>query len=69
MTALELAVKELTTTYGDLDLIARSLQVDAAEVAAALEAAEPDSAAGVALRLLAKYNPLVSPAKASKKSL
>jgi NACalpha-BTF3-like transcription factor len=69
MTALELAIEELTTTYGDLDLIARSLQVDAAEVAAALEAAEPDSAAGVALRLLAKYNPLVSPAKASKKSL
>lgn len=69
MTALELAIEELTTTYGDLDLIARSLQVDAAEVAAAFEAAEPDSAAGVALRLLAKYNPLVSPAKASKKSL
>jgi hypothetical protein len=69
MTALELAVKELTTTYGDLDLIARSLQVDAAEVDAALAAAESDSAQGVALRLLAKYNPFVPVVKVSKKSL
>lgn len=63
MTALELAVKELTSTYGDLDIIARSLQVDAAEVDAALAAAEPDSAEGVALRALAKYNPYTPPKK------
>ena len=59
MIALELAVKELTATYGDLEMIARSLPVDASEVDAALAIVEPDSAEGVALRLLAKYNPFV----------
>ena len=66
MTALELAIKELASTYGDLDVIARSLQVDAAEVDAALATTEPDTAEGVALRFLAKYNPYTAPAKASK---
>lgn len=68
MAALELAVQELITTHGDLEIIARSLPVDAAEVNAALAAAAPDSAEGVALRLLAKYNPFVPPVKVSKKS-
>ena len=68
MTALELADQELTTARGDLEIIARSLPVDAAEVNVALAAAEPDSAEGVALRLLAKYNPFVPPLKVSKKS-
>jgi hypothetical protein len=63
MTALELAVQELTSAYGDLDVIARSLQVDASEVDAALAAAEPDTAKGVALRILAKYNPYTPPKK------
>ena len=66
MTALELAIKELASTYGDLDVIARSLQVDAAEVDAALATTEPDTAEGVALRFLAKYNPYTAPIKASK---
>ena len=68
MTGLESVVAELTTTYGDLDLIARASPVDAAEVDAALALAEPDSAEGVALRLLAKYNPFAPPKEASKKS-
>lgn len=68
MTALELAVQELTAARGDLEIIARSLPVDAAEVNAALAAAAPDSAEGVALRLLAKYNPIVQTVKVSKKS-
>jgi hypothetical protein len=42
--------------------------VDAAEVDAALAIAEIDTAEGVALRLLAKYNPFVPLVKASKKS-
>jgi hypothetical protein len=37
------------------------LTVDAAEVDSALAAAEPDSAEGVALRVLAKYNPYTKP--------
>lgn len=60
MNALELAIEMLTTTYGDLDSTARSLQVDAAAVHQALITADPDSAQGVALRLLAKYNPVIS---------
>jgi hypothetical protein len=68
MTALQLAVQTLTTIRGDLEIIARSSPVDAAEVDAALTAANPDSAEGVALRLLAKYNPFVPPAKVIKNS-
>lgn len=60
MSALEKAVLALTTATGDLDLIARFSVVDAKEVAEALLDAEPDSAVGVALRLLAKYNPVVT---------
>lgn len=58
MDSLELAIETLTTTYGDLNAVARSLPVDAASVAQALLVAAPDSAEGVALRLLAKYNPV-----------
>ena len=65
MDALELAIETLTTTYGDLEAIARSLQVDAAAVHQALLAADPDSAQGVALRLLAKYNPVMAVTMAS----
>jgi len=57
MKSLEKALESLTTATGDLDLIARFLVVDAKEVAKALLTTEPDSAEGVALRLLAKYNP------------
>lgn len=55
------AVEQMVSAMGDLELIARGLPVDGAEVAAALSACEQDSAEAVALRLLAKYNP--APAK------
>jgi hypothetical protein len=60
MTTLEEAVDMLVSTNKDLDLMARFLSVDAQEVHAALEGTDEDSADGVALRLLAKYNPLPS---------
>jgi hypothetical protein len=68
MTALDQAVLDLTTATGDLDLIARFSVVDANEVAGALMTVEADSAEGVALRLLAKYNPIVQTVNVSKKS-
>mgnify|MGYP003656152211 CR=1 FL=1 len=58
MDSLNQVVEGLTSASGDLDLIARFSVVDANEVAAALLIAEADSAEGVALRLLAKYNPV-----------
>jgi hypothetical protein len=68
MTALDQAVLDLTSATGDLDLIARFSVVDANEVAGALLTVEADSAEGVALRLLSKYNPIVQTVKVSKKS-
>ncbi len=59
METLDQVVEGLVSANGDLDLIARFSVVDANEVAAALLIAEADSAEGVALRLLAKYNPVV----------
>jgi hypothetical protein len=67
MNALDQVVEGLVSATGDLDLIARFSVVDANEVAAALADAEADSAEGVALRLLAKYNP-VTPSANSKKA-
>ena len=66
METLDQVVKRLTSANGDLDLIARFAVVDANEVAAALVSVEADSAEGVVLRLLAKYNPVVVVAKKSK---
>lgn len=60
MDALEQAILALTSATGDLDLIARFSVVDANEVADALLTVEPDSTEGVALRYLAKYNPVAS---------
>ena len=57
---LEEAVDMLVSTNKDLDLMARFLSVDAHEIHTALEGTDADSADGVALRLLAKYNPLPS---------
>jgi hypothetical protein len=57
METLDQVVEGLTSATGDLDLIARFSVVDANEVAAALADAEADSAEGVVLALLAKYNP------------
>ena len=49
------AIKFIVETYGDIDLVARNLDVDACEVFEAT--AEPDTAEAVALTLLKKYNP------------
>ena len=51
------AVAMLTSAQADLDLIARGLPVDAAEVAKMMTIADEDSAEMVALKYLAKYNP------------
>lgn len=56
MESLNQVVEGLVSANGDLDLIARFSLVDSTEVAAALANVEADSAEGVALRLLAKYN-------------
>ena len=66
METLDQVVEGLVSATGDLDLIARFSVVDANEVAAALASADADSAEGVALALLAKYNPVVAVAKKSK---
>lgn len=60
MNSLDQAIQDLTTATGDLDLIARFSVVDANDVADALLTVEADSAEGVALRLLAKYNPVAA---------
>ena len=49
------AIEVIVETYGDINLVARTLIVDASEVAQAT--AEPDTAEAVALALLKKYNP------------
>ena len=66
METLDQVVEGLTSAIGDLDLIARFSVVDANEVAAALLVADADSAQGVALRLLAKYNPVAVVSKKAK---
>lgn len=67
METLDQVVEGLVSANGDLDLIARFSVVDADEVAAALLVADADSAQGVALRLLAKYNPVVVVPSANRK--
>lgn len=66
MSTFDQTVEGLVSANGDLDLIARFSVVDADEVAAALAIADADSAQGVALRLLAKYNPVVVVTKKAK---
>ena len=48
------AIKAIVTSYGDIELVARGLVVDGAELAKAT--AKPDTAEAVALALLRKYN-------------
>lgn len=48
------AIETIVTSYGDINLVARGLDVDAGELAKAT--AEPDTAEAVALALLRKYN-------------
>lgn len=67
MATLQQALDALMSTYGSLDVIAQSSTVDADEVAIALAELEvEDSAEGVALRALAKYNPVVAKAPVVK---
>ena len=60
---LKAAIKTLSSTYQSLDLVAQGCTVDAAEVDAALKAAEPDTVEAVCLQALAKYNPYTPPKK------
>lgn len=64
MMTVEEAIATIVEAYGDIDLVARSLIVNAAEVASAT--AEPDTAEAVALALLQKYNPYTAPKATTK---
>lgn len=48
------AIEMIVTSYGDIEVVARGLVVDAGELAKAT--AKPDTAEAVALALLKKYN-------------
>jgi hypothetical protein len=48
------AIEAIVTSYGDIEVVARGLAVDADELAKAT--AEPDTAEAIALALLKKYN-------------
>ena len=48
------AIETIVTSYGDIEVVARGLVVDAGELATAT--AQPDTAEAVALALLKKYN-------------
>lgn len=48
------AIEAIVTSYGDIDLVARGMVVDADELAKAT--AKPDTAEAIALALLKKYN-------------
>ena len=48
------AIEAIVTSYGDINLVARGLEVDAGELAKAT--AKPDTAEAIALALLRKYN-------------
>jgi hypothetical protein len=48
------AIEVIVTSYGDINLVARGLVVDASELAKAT--AKPDTAEAIALALLKKYN-------------
>jgi hypothetical protein len=56
---LKAAIKLLSSTYQSLDIVAQGCVVDAAEVDAALKAADPDTVEAVCLQVLAKHNPSV----------
>jgi hypothetical protein len=48
------AIQAIVTSYGDINLVARGMVVDAGELAKAT--AKPDTAEAIALALLKKYN-------------
>lgn len=49
------AIEIMVSTYGDLDAVARGLQVDSAELYAIQP--EQDTAEAIAVSVLKKYNP------------
>lgn len=58
------AIEIIVSVYGDIDAVARTVEVDASEVFTAT--AEPDTAEAVALDLLKKYNPYTPPKAPTK---
>ncbi len=48
------AIEAIVTSYGDIEVVARNLEVNAAELVKAT--AKPDTAEAIALALLKKYN-------------
>ena len=48
------AIQAIVKSYGDIEVVARNLEVDAVELAKAT--AKPDTAEAIALALLKKYN-------------
>lgn len=58
MMTVDEAIAAIVETYGDINLVARSLIVDAAEVSKAT--AEAGTAEALALSLLQKYNPYIA---------
>jgi hypothetical protein len=60
------AIKTLATTYTSLDVAARGLVVDAAEVHSQLATVEPGSVEETCLKYLAKHNPYIPKKKESK---
>jgi len=58
MSALKEVLAEMTSSYVSLDVLARSQNVSADDVAKAIAKADPDSAEMVALQALAKWNPV-----------
>jgi predicted ABC-type ATPase len=58
MATLTQVLAEMTSSYMSLDVLARSQNVNADDVAKAIIKAEPDSAEMVALQALAKWNPV-----------
>jgi endonuclease/exonuclease/phosphatase (EEP) superfamily protein YafD len=58
MTTLTQVLAEMTSSYISLDVLARSQNVNANDVAKAITKADPDSAEMVALQALAKWNPV-----------
>jgi hypothetical protein len=58
MTTLTEVLAEMTSSYVSLDVLARSQNVNANDVAKAIAKADPDSVEMVALQALAKWNPV-----------
>jgi predicted ABC-type ATPase len=58
MADLTQVLAEMTSSYVCLDVLARSQNVNADDVAKAIVKADPDSAEMVALQALAKWNPV-----------